>query len=106
MTLNTVNDDLSKLLQLENGCEYTNLDDNAVENLAVQGRDATVFNVLHLNIRGFCKNSDNLVLVLKELEEKGIIVHVLALCETYLSTGSEALASLENYTPFHKSRLE
>ena len=83
MDWESLNDNLNKLLLAENGCEYTDLSDNIV-NFKELGKDVKL-NVLHLNIRSFLKNVDSLMLLLQELQEAGVVVHVIGICETFLT---------------------
>ena len=100
MDLQQVNDDLSQLIQSENGCQYTDISDlRVLDNLIPKS-----FNFLHLNIRSFQRNKDSLLMLLDDLQEKGVIVHVVSLCETFLTSASAPLATLENYQTIHKVR--
>ena len=102
MDFNRVNEDLSELLKSANGCEYTDSTDGMLDRISASAFEN--FNVLHLNIRSFHKNSDNLLVLLKDLRDKGIVIHVIGLCETFLSDVSTSTAVLENYYPFHRCR--
>ena len=71
-------ENLSKLLLLSNGCQYTDLNDGIVDYpLLSKNRK---LNILQSNIRSFLKNVDNLLLLLHELQEKGVIVHMIGVC--------------------------
>ena len=94
-------EDPSELLQSENGCEYTDLNDNVLQAMVLPGN--TKFNVLHVNIRSFHKNSDSLLMLLKHLKSKGIVIHVIGLCET---PTTEASATLKNYQVVSKTRTD
>ena len=65
-----------------------------------------MINVLHLNIRSFVKNVDNLLMLLDDLRSKGIIIHVIGLCETHLNLNNKDFAQLENYHPVHRCRTD
>ena len=65
MTLMQLNDDLSELLQSENNCEYTEINDGRIDQIALT--DNEVINVLHLNIRSFNKSCDSLTMLLNEI---------------------------------------
>ena len=101
MDINELNRDLSLLLQSENGCEYSDVLDGVFEDLA--GKNFNL-NVLHLNIRSLQKNKDNLLILLSDLRDKGIVVHLLGICETYLDQNLSTCILLENYKGFHKTR--
>ena len=88
-------DDLSDLIKSDNGCLYTDLLDNVIDTVSVW--DNSKINILHLNIRSLIKNIDNLLLLLNDLQECGIVIHVIGICESFLSHASESLAQLENY---------
>ena len=90
--------DLSTLLQSDNGCQYTDLSD--VDSAVMSSRNNV--NFLHINIRSFQKNCDNLTMLLTDLQEKGIIIHLIGICETFLSIGSASLANIENYHSVHR----
>ena len=104
MDFHDINTRLSSLLKSENGCEYTDIDDGIINNIALY-RDSNI-NVLHLNIRSFMKNVDSLWMLLNELQEKGIIIHVIGICESFLNKDSVQLAKLDNYQCIHKYRQE
>ena len=70
MDLTTINTDLSSLTNSKNGCEYTDLNDGVINKITL-GNEVLI-NVLHLNIRSFNKNNDNLFMLLNELREKGL----------------------------------
>ena len=95
MDLSTANHNLNEVLQLENGCEYSTILDGALDNIGLFSSD--VFNVLHLNIHSFHRNIDNLILLLKDLEERGIIIHAVGLCETFLSDVTKTIATVETF---------
>ena len=99
-----VNNDLGSLLQSENRCPYTDISDPVLDMMSLSSK--TKLNVLHLNIRSFHKNSDALLMLLNDLQEKGIIIHVVRLCETFLSKANESMANLENYHMYHKCRSD
>ena len=100
MSFDTFNNNLSDLLASENGCEYTDLDDINICKVATE-TDINI-NVLHLNICSLNKNLTDLTLLLKDLYDKKIIIHVISLCETFLSNENSCLFSIENYTPIHR----
>ena len=62
-------------------------------------------NVLHLNIRSLHKNLDNLVMLLSDMRDEGIIVHLIGICETHLSTQTTGLVDIENYLAVHRPRI-
>ena len=99
MNINDITDNLSNLLHSENGCQFTDISDGRIEVC-----DKSGFMILHLNIRSFHKNKDSLLMLLSDLQEKGIIVHVITLCETLLNPASTSLAHLENYHALHNTR--
>ena len=82
MDHNLVNNNLRELLLSENGCQYTDLTDDVIDVKYIC--DNISINVLHLNIRSFNKNVDNLILLLNDLQEKGIVIHVIGICESFL----------------------
>ena len=104
MDLEELNEELCKLLQSDNGCQYTDLQDAVIDTNTVKSLHN--FNVLHLNIRSFHKNTDNLTILLSELQERGIVIHIVALCETFLTETNSLNASLENYRSVHIYRNE
>ena len=93
-----LNDDLSDLVNVQNGCQYTDIEDLKISNLSIS---KYMLNVLHLNIRSLHKNIDLLVLLLSDLRDKGIIVHVIGICETFLNDKNSSLIDIENYTAIH-----
>ena len=102
MTLMQLNDDLSKLLQSENNCEYTEINDGRIDKIALTGNE--VINVLHLNIRSFNKSWDSLTMLLNEIWEHGSVVHIIGLCETSLTDANSGLVTVENYKVISKPR--
>ena len=104
MDLLSINDDLSQLLQSGNGCEYTDIIDCAIDKIMLSNN--IKFNMLHINIRSFHRNKDQLILLLNDLHERRIIVHAIGLCETFLTKNNESLAFVENYRLFHKFRAD
>ena len=64
--LQSINNDLSELLNSENGCQYTD-----IENLTIPGgvrfSSKGNLNVLHVNIHSLHKNIDSLLLLLNDL---------------------------------------
>ena len=94
------NNDLSDLLNSANGCEYTDLSDICLN----KTKHTLPLNVLHLNIRSLHRNKDNLTMLLNELQKQGILVHVVALCETFLSEDSKLMCNIENYSATHACR--
>ena len=102
--LDNVQHDLTELMNSDNGCEYTDLRDGSIECIKINNTGR--INILHLNVRSFHKNADNLVMLLDDLQDRGIVVHVIALCETFLRQESKDLAKLENYVAIHKTRCE
>ena len=101
--LNTI-EELNDLMNSENECEYTDMLDGKLER--VSSKICEPLNVLHLNVRGFHKNSDSIILLLSDLEAKAVVVHVLALCETFLTKATVVTAELENYLAVHHVRDE
>ena len=77
--LGALNDELSELLNSRNGCQY--LDELDVPQVRLNGSQNNTFhlNVLHLNIRSLHKNKDNLMTLLHELRDVGVVVHVIGL---------------------------
>ena len=100
----TINEDLSKLLLSENGCKYSDLSDNVI-NFNVMGSNKMI-NVLHLNIRSYMKNSDNLLLLLNEFQEQGVVIHIIGICETFLTEKSSLVANMANYQCIHKCQKD
>ena len=89
-------------MQSENGCKYTDICDGTLQSIKLLG--PVTFNVLHLNIRSLHKNCDQLVMLLKDLQERGIIVHAIGLAETFLTETSKNFVSVENYQILHRCR--
>ena len=104
MNLQTVTKDLCDLLQSENGCQYTDVSDGQLRQINDVCTDP--INILHLNIQSFQHNKDALVLLLNDLQENNIIVHVIGLCETFLTDQSKGTAHIENYSAIHSCRSE
>ena len=102
MDLASLNANLGNLLQSINGCPYSDLSEGTLECKALAGR--CVLNVLHLNVRSLHKNAVNLTFLLSELKDQGITIHVIGLCETYLSDTSSATLGIENYQVVHQCR--
>ena len=102
MDLSDLTSDLCELLQSDNGCEYTDIEDGRITNLDCK----LSINFLHLNIRSFQKNKDALVMLLNDLQKRGIIIHAIGLCETYLTAASKGIAHLENYQSIHHVRSD
>ena len=102
MDFNNVNCDLSSLLQSDNGCPYSSINDDIIDSVFLTKKN--VLNVLHVNIRSYHKNIDYLLLLLKELQEKGIVMHVIGLCETFLNDVNSTMVVIENYQCIHKFR--
>ena len=103
MDIITTDSDLSDLLQSEYGCEYTDIEDGVIN--CIGNSKGVNLNILHLNIRSFNKNNDSLTLLLNDLQDRGIIVHLIGMCESFLTDTMKAMANLENYTAFHKCRV-
>ena len=61
-------------------------------------------NVLHLNIRSFVKNRDNLLMLLEDLTQNNINIDVILLCETYLTEINHDLIELPHYKSSHRYR--
>ena len=93
---------LNELLQSDNGCQYTDLTDDVVDYSCLKSKYS--LNVLHINIRSFAKNVDNLLLLLNDLQENGTVIHVIGVCETFLNKNSVALARIDNNNCIHKYR--
>ena len=102
MDINQLNENLSDLLNSQNGCQFTDLNDDIFATGSV--KKLQNINVLHLNMRSFLKNYDSLVMLLNDLQERGVIVHVIALCETFLNGLNMTTAKLENYKELHRCR--
>ena len=92
--------DLSSLIKSENGCEYSDIDDGKI--LQVRNKYSVQLNVLHLNIRSLIRNKQSLIMMLNDLQEKGVIIHVIGLCETFLTCESSGFLHIENYVALHK----
>ena len=67
MDLLEINKNLSELLCSDNGCEYSDILDGEVDKITLLQN--LNINVLHINIRSFHKNADQLVLLLKHYRE-------------------------------------
>ena len=104
MDLSNINSDLSALLNSENGCQYTDISDCLVSQTVLS--DRVSLNVLHLNIRSFHRNKDSLTMLLDDLQQKGVVVQVIGLCETFLSSETSSLAKTENYRLINKFRSD
>ena len=99
-----LNDALSDLLNSENGCEYTDLLETAVDLEESGMAEDTTLNILHVNIRSLHKNIDSLTLLLSDLHDKGAIVHIIGLCKTFLTEANNKLIDIENYMSVHRVR--
>ena len=97
-------DDLSKLLNSDNNCEYTDVTDRRIK--PISASNTSLFNFLHLNIRSLVRNKDSLIALLKELYAHGVVVHVIGLCETFLNNVNINLSYIENYTAVHRIRKD
>ena len=102
MDCRSVEHDLSNLLHSKNSCQYSDITDGVLEKMSFDA--STIINILHINIHSFHKNSDSLILLLKDLLDRGIVVHVIGICESFLTEQSKCLANLENYQGYHKCR--
>ena len=102
MDLDHLNEDLSALIQSDNCCKYTDLDDGRMSLVSTRNS----INVLHINIRSLPRNRDSLTFLLNDLQCKGIIVHVISLCETFLTKQNYDLYNIENYTHYAKCRCD
>ena len=102
MDLASLHEDLLKLVRSKNGCQYMDLSNGVLDYVALSKNGC--INILHLNIRGFMKNLDNLLLLLNELRDKGVVIHVIGICEKLLNKSSIQLANLENYQSINKCR--
>ena len=81
----------------KNECEYTTISDlrlGKVESL----------NVLHLNIRSFHKNYNELILLLDDLAEKEYEIDILLLCETFLNQENLSLNDIPGFKGVHRCR--
>ena len=92
--------DLYSLIKSENGCEYSDIDNGKI--LQVGDKYSVQLHVLHLNIRSLIRNKQSLVMLLNDLQEKGVLVHVIGLCETFLTCESSRYLHIENYEALHK----
>ena len=97
-----INQDLSTLLNSENGCEYIDLDPrlNATLNSNYE------INVLHINIRSLAKNVDCLTMLLSDLRDRNVVVHLIGICETFLTETAGPLVDIENYRAVHRTRAD
>ena len=98
--IKSLNEDFYELINSQNGCEYV----DEINNQFQLGKTPDGLNMLHLNIRSLHKNIDLLVLLLNEFHECGIVVHLIGLCETFLTDINKTLVDIENYTAFHSVR--
>ena len=105
MDLNAVNSDLSDLLKSVNGCQFTDIEDGRILQVP-DSTNNTLLNILHLNIRSLNRNRDSLKMLLADLQEKGIVVHILGLCEMFLSEQSKNFVNIENYQAVHGHRTD
>ena len=96
---NILNADPGDILGPENNCEYVDLN---VDSIHLDTHSKVHLNVLHINIRSVHKNKDNLLLLLDSLAEQNIVVHVIALCETFLTTENCHMIDLNNYSGHHQ----
>ena len=62
MSQSDISKELNELLNSENGCEYTDLEDSKMDYVLL-GK-ANMLNILHINVRSYMKNVDNLILLL------------------------------------------
>ena len=83
----------------ENNCPYSDIAD--LECFKGNGK-----HFVHLNIRSFLKNADNLKILLDDLHCKRRDIDIVMVCETFLNSSSLALAELDGYQSFHVTRGE
>ena len=102
MDLHSISEDLSLLLRSENGCQYSDVTDCVLKSIDKNG---VKFNVLHLNIRSLTRNLDSLIFLLNDLQQSGVIVHAIGLCETFLFEASKDCIVIDNYTVHSVCRL-
>ena len=95
-----ISENLCDLLRSRNGCEYIDL--NPAENFKFSTNGH--LNVLHLNIRSLVKNIDLLILLLNDLHDKGVVVHLIGICETFLTESSKVFVNIKNYINMHYVR--
>ena len=93
IVLGNINCDLSAILQSENMCEYTDADDDKLGSIRADQN----MNILHLN-------KDALMVLLSDLQEKGVVIHAIGLCETFLTKESADLMHIDNYHAIHDFR--
>ena len=61
-------------------------------------------NFVHLNIRSFHKNIDNLLMLLDDLAKNNVSLDVIMLCETFLNDSTSLMANIPGYQSFHRTR--
>ena len=69
-------------------CDYLNIEDTG---LSIERTNSYV--IAHLNIRGLSKKVDELIDLLKMMDEQNMLPEVILLCETFLTE--------KNYDKFH-----
>ena len=62
-----------------------------------------ILNVLHMNIHSLLDKQDNLKIILQTLHDKGIIIHCLLLCETFLIDDLTRLVNIPGYSLISKN---
>ena len=75
-------DEVSPLLRLNVDCLYYDIDD--MVKLAIPGHKHR-YTAIHLNIHSLPSKYDQLRLIIANLEDVGLTIHFLMLCETFLS---------------------
>ena len=61
-------------------------------------------NIMHLNVRSLVKNQSNLLGLLDDLNSNHVKIHVIALCETFLTPLNEQLVKIPGYHATHRFR--
>ena len=74
------------------------------ENLHCEFQSENNLNILHLNIHSLSAKRDNLVDMLHWLENESIVVHIIKLCETYITDNNKDFCRIPGYTMYSKNR--
>ena len=82
-------------------CNYIDIEEtNKLINISEFGG----LNVMHLNIRSQKAKTFDLTNMLCELENNNIVIHVLLLCETYITALNVDLCQINGYSLIYKAR--
>ena len=70
------------------------------------GKENVFLSIIHLNIRSFLKQKAELEVLLEDMNQHGIHVDVICLCETFLTTDNIEQGKLTGYNQINKTRKD